>query len=74
MTQRDKLLSDEEIWEEIARVSEELYGQYLEVNELNLSSAVPDVFEQPEVDRDWDMPIGIKVTGEPHGAELVRSA
>lgn len=74
MKQRDKLLSEEEVWEEIAKVAEDLYGDYLDLNELNLSTTIPDLSEQPDVERNWDVPIGINVTGDPDDAELVRPA
>lgn len=74
MKQHDKLLSEEEVWEEIAKVAEDLYGQYLDLNELDFSTAIPHLSEQPDVDRNWDVLIGINVTGDADDAELVRPA
>lgn len=73
MRQGDKLMSDDEVWEEIARVAEDLYGQYLDLNELDLLDAIPHLSEQPDVDRNWDVPIGISVTGDADDAELVEA-
>ena len=72
MKQNDKALTEEEVWEEVAKVSEELYGQYLDLNELGLTSATPPQPEQLDFDRNWDVPIGINVTGEEKNVELVR--
>ena len=68
--QEDRPLTVDEIWEEVAKVAERLYCQYLDLNRLDLST-IHDTPPQQEADRNWDVPTGIEVTGELHGADLV---
>ena len=70
MTPQEGPLTVDEIWEEVAKVAEGLYCQYLDFNRLNLST-IHDRPPQQEAERNWDVPTGIEVTGESHGADLV---
>ena len=70
MTPQDRPLTVDEIWEEVAKVAEGLYCQYLDLNRLNLSTIHDTPLEQ-EAERNWDVPTGIEVTGEAHSADLV---
>ncbi len=74
MKHSDEALTEEKVWEEVAKVSEELYSQYLELNELGLNTAIFPESEQLDFDRNWDVPIGINVTGEAQNVELVGSS
>lgn len=73
MKPREGLLTADEVWEEVAQVAEELYCRYLDLNRINLSG-VRDASVQEEVERNWDVPTGIEVTGDSHDGELVRPA
>ena len=63
MARRNGLLSEEEVWAEVTTVADELYDVYLELNELDtaivIQNASPHLLD---VDRNWDVPIGIDVT------------
>lgn len=74
MKHSDEALTEAKVWEEVAKVSEELYSQYLELNELGLNTAIVPESEQLDFDRNWDVPIGINVTGEAQNVELVGSS
>ena len=74
MEQSNDTLTDEGVWKEVAKVAEELYSQYLDLNELGLITAIPPEPEPLDFNRNWDVPIGINVTGATHNVELVRSS
>lgn len=73
MTPQERSLTVDEVWEEVAKVAEDLYCRYLDFNRLNLST-IHDTSLRQEAERNWDVPTGIEVTGESHNADLVRSA
>lgn len=73
MKPQEGLLTVDEVWEEVAQVAEELYCRYLDLNRINLS-AIRATPAQQEVERNWNVPTGIEVTGDSHDGELVRSA
>ena len=73
MKPREGLLTADEVWAEVAQVAEELYCRYLDLNRINLS-AIRDTSVQEEVERNWDVPTGIEVTGDSHDGKLVRPA
>ena len=73
MTSRERLLTVDEVWEEVAKVAEDLYCRYLDLNQLSLST-IHDTSLREEAERNWDVPTGIEVTGESHDADLVGTA
>ena len=73
MKPRKGLLTVDEVWEEVAKVAEELYCRYLDLNRINLS-AIRDTAPRQEVERNWDVPTGIEVAGDSGDAEVVRTA
>ena len=73
MTSRERLLTVDEVWKGVAKVAEDLYCRYLDLNQLSLST-IHDTSPREEDERNWDVPTGIEVTGEPHDADLVEPA
>ena len=63
MKPRDKLLTVDDVWAEVAKVAEGLYCRYLDLNRLDLST-VRDTSLREEAERNWDVPTGIEVTGD----------
>lgn len=70
MAPRDKQLTVDDVWEEVAKVAEDLYCRYLDLNRLDLST-MRDTSLREEAERNWDVPTGIEVTGDVRDAELV---
>ena len=67
--QPNKPLSDQEVWAEVGDVAEELYDVYLELNELDMPTTIQSASPRLlDVDRNWDVPIGIDVSGYSHSA------
>lgn len=60
--QRDKLTT-EEVWAEVKAVAEELYEDYVEFNELDLFTLIPDSAEPRDMKRNWDVPTGVEIRG-----------
>ena len=73
MKPREELLTVDEVWNEVAQVAEVLYCRYLDLNRINLS-AIQDTSVQQEAERNWNVPMGIEVTGDSHDGELVKPA
>ena len=63
MKPRDKLMTVDDVWVEVAKVAEGLYRRYLDLNRLDLST-VRDTSLREEAERNWDVPTGIEVTGD----------
>ena len=63
---REELLTVE-VWEEVFQAAEELYCRYLDLNRINLS-AIRDTPTPQEVERNWNVPTGIEVTGDSRGS------
>ena len=73
MKLRERQLTVDEVWDEVAKVAEDQYYRYLDINRINLST-ICDTSLGQEAERNWDVPTGIEVAGESHDVQLVRSA
>ena len=56
-------LTTEEVWAEVKAAADELYEDYVELNELDLLSLIPDAPEQVDMKRNWDVPAGLEIRG-----------
>lgn len=50
-------LTDDGVWAEVDKVINELYLQYIELNELDLLSVPYELPNTQERDRNWDVPM-----------------
>ena len=57
------MLTTEEVWAEVKAVAEELYQDYVELNELDLFTLIPDVPAPVDMKRNWDVPVGLEIRG-----------
>lgn len=56
-------LTTEEVWAEVKAAADELYEDYVELNELDLLSLIPDAPEPVDMKRNWDVPAGLEIRG-----------
>ena len=58
-----RTLSDEDVWEEVAKAADELYHDYVELNDLLSRSNEPA--HRPaqlcDMERNWDVPTGFSM-------------
>lgn len=67
-------MTDDQVWKEVDKAVEELYEQYLSLNELDILSLTRNIPEQTEKERNWNVPTGIEVDDEKSHARLVPTA
>ena len=70
MKSRETPLTVDEVWKEIAKVADEMYCQYRDLNRIDLRT-IRDASLRQEAERNWDVPTGIEVTGASRDAQLV---
>ena len=56
-----KKLTAEEVWAEVSTAAEELYLDYLELDELDMFTLLPDAPEPVDNKRNWDVPTGLEI-------------
>ena len=56
-----KRLTTKEVWAEVSTAAEELYLDYLELNELDMFTLLPDAPEPVDMKRNWDVPTGLEI-------------
>ncbi len=66
---RERRLSDEQVWEEVAAAAKKLYGEYLDANQLGLLALLRKEEHPLDMPRNWDVPTGIAIRSS--DAELV---
>lgn len=70
MKSRGTTLTVDEVWQEVAKVADEMYCQYQDLNRIDLRT-IRDASLRQEAERNWDVPTGIEVTGASRDAQLV---
>ena len=56
-----KKMTDNQVWDQVDKVIEEMYREYREVNELDILSLARKEPETQEIVRNWDVPMAIEV-------------
>lgn len=56
-----KRLTTKEVWAEVSAAADELYQDYLELNELDMFTLLPDAPEPVDMKRNWDVPTGLEI-------------
>ncbi|MDE0113813.1 MAG: hypothetical protein OXN84_16185 [Albidovulum sp.] len=54
-------MSDKDVWKEIADAAEELYQEYLDMQELNAQEPPPAPSAPLDMERNWNVPVGVEV-------------
>lgn len=54
-------MSDKDVWKEIADAAEELYQEYLDMQELNAQEPPPASPAPLDMERNWNVPVGVEV-------------